>query len=378
MGGRGFKVGSIGGIPIRLDSSWLWMAALITYTNYVDVHRRGGIDGEGPKLALAVLVTVLFLGSVLVHELAHAATARRLGIAVGGITLIFWGGFTETRAEERGPKGEFLVSAAGPGSSLLLGVAFVVASILVPATSSISDELHWLGFINIALAALNSLPGFPLDGGRALQAVVWGATHNRRTAGHIAATVGLGVGIAMAALAAFFAVRGPVIWAFYAFFIAWVMISAGRGSERRMLARDALARGVVADAMQPPPTAIPAELSLSEALDRYLRGREHESFPVVDDGRVVGMLSFRSARRIGADDPLRPVVDGMVPLDDVRTVQASDRLDAVVDTLSSGAALVLDGERLVGSVRAGDLDQWLNRRSAHAGTPEHLPPRPDR
>jgi Zn-dependent protease/CBS domain-containing protein len=377
MGGRGFRIGSIGGIPIRLDASWLWMAALITYTNYVDVHRRGGIEGEGPKLALAVLVTGLFLGSVLVHELAHAATARRLGIAVRGITLIFWGGFTETRAEERGPKGEFLVSAAGPGSSLLLGVGFVAASMLVPG-SSISDELHWLGFINIALAALNSLPGFPLDGGRALQAVVWGATRNRRTAGHVAATVGLGVGIAMAALAAYFAVRGPVVYAFYAFFIAWVMISAGRGSERRMQARDALAAGVVADAMQPPPTAVPAALSLSEALDRYLRGREQESFPVVDDGRVIGMLSFRSARRIGADDPLRPVADGMVPLDDVRTVQATDRLDAVVDTLSSGAALVLDGERLVGSVRARDLEHWLNRRSAHAVTPERVPPRPDR
>jgi hypothetical protein len=90
------------------------------------------------------------------------------------------------------------------------------------------------------------------------------------------------------------------------------------------------------------------------------------------------MLSFRSARRIGADDPLRPVVDGMVPLGDVRTVQASDRLDGVVDTLSSGAALVLDGERLVGSVRATDLEHWLNRRSGRGVTAERVPPRPDR
>jgi Zn-dependent protease len=252
MGGRGFKVGSIGGIPLRLDASWLWMAALIVYTNYLQVHHRGGIDGEGAKLALAILVAALFLASVLVHELAHAATARALGISVRGITLVFWGGFTETRAEERGPSGEFLVSAAGPFSSLVLGGVFLLASKAM-ANPSIEEELRWLGIINAALAGLNALPGFPLDGGRALQVVVWGATGNRRTSARVAAAVGLAVGIAMAALAAFLAVRGPVVYAFYAFFIAWVMISAARASERRVQAREALAGGV---AGEEPPTEL--------------------------------------------------------------------------------------------------------------------------
>jgi CBS domain-containing protein len=90
------------------------------------------------------------------------------------------------------------------------------------------------------------------------------------------------------------------------------------------------------------------------------------------------MISFRSARRIGAEDPLRPVVDGMVPLVDVRTVRATDRLDGVVDTLSSGAALVLDGERLVGSIRASDLERWLGRGGARSASVAGVPPRPDR
>jgi CBS domain-containing protein len=133
--------------------------------------------------------------------------------------------------------------------------------------------------------------------------------------------------------------------------------------------------------MQPPPPAVPADLSLSEALDRYLRGHEEESFPVVDSSQaVLGMVSLRSARRVGAEDPLRPVRDGMIPIGEVRTVQADDPLDVVVDALASGgAALVLQGDRLVGSIGSRDLETWLGRGSASSRSPTSpAPPRPDR
>ena len=127
---------------------------------------------------------------------------------------------------------------------------------------------------------------------------------------------------------------------------------------------------------------MPADLPLSAALDRYLRGHEDESFPVVDDAqRVLGMVSFGSARRVGAEDPLRPVRDGMIPIGEVRTVQAEDSLDAVMDTLASGgAALVLEGDRLVGSIGSADLEKWLSGgpgRSPSSAV-SSIPPRPDR
>ncbi len=160
------------------------------------------------------------------------------------------------------------------------------------------------------------------------------------------------------------------------------MISAARSSERRLVVRESLAHGTAADAMRPPPPAVPADLSLSEALDRYLRGHEEESFPVVDPSQaVLGMVSLRSARRVGAEDPLRPVRDGMIPIGEVRTVQANDPLDVVVDTLASGgAALVLEGDRLVGSIGSGDLETWLDGGSASSRSPSGspAPPRPDR
>lgn len=384
MGGRGWKIGSIGGIPIRLDSSWIWIALLFTYSRYLTVRLDATVPGHGWAIALALLAAVLFFGSVLVHELAHAVTARLLGIPVGGITLVFWGGFTETRAEDRGPRGEFLVSAAGPGSSLALaGVFWLLSKATTGSASSVTEMFAWLAEINLILAALNSLPGFPLDGGRAFLAGVWKVTGDRRKASRAAAAAGLTVGIALAGLAVLFLVRGdPFSWSVYGFFIAWWMISAARSSERRLAVRESLGHGTAADAMRPPPPAVPADLSLSEALDRYLRGHEEESFPVVDPSQaVLGMVSLRSARRVGAEDPLRPVRDGMIPIGEVRTVQANDPLDVVVDTLASGgAALVLEGDRLVGSIGSRDLETWLEGGSASSRLPSGspAPPRPDR
>jgi Zn-dependent protease/predicted transcriptional regulator len=386
MGGRGWKIGSIGGIPIRLDSSWIWIALLFTYSRYVSVRLEATGQDHGWAIALALLSATLFFGSVLVHELAHAVTARLLGIPVGGITLVFWGGFTETRAEDRGPRGEFLVSAAGPASSLALaGVFWLLSEATARADPSINEMFGWLAFINLILAALNSLPGFPLDGGRALLAGVWKVTGDRRKATRAAAAAGLTIGIALAGIAVLLLVLGGgenLQYSIWGFFIAWWMISAARASDRRLLVRESLARGTAADAMRPPPPTVPADLSLAEALDRYLRGHEQESFPVVDDSqRVLGMVSFRSARRIGAEDPLRPVRDGMIPIGEVRTVQAHDPLDVVVDALvSGGAALVLEGDRLVGSIGSEDLEAWLGGGSASSRSPSTspAPPRPDR
>lgn len=386
MGGRGWKIGSIGGIPIRLDSSWIWIALLFTYTRYVNVRLGATTGDHGSAIALALVSAVLFFGSVLVHELAHAVTARLLGIPVGGITLVFWGGFTETRAEDRGPRGEFLVSAAGPASSLALaGVFWLLSKAAAGSDPSIPEMFGWLGRINLILAALNSLPGFPLDGGRAFLAGVWKVTGDRRKASRAAAAAGLTIGIALAGIATLLLFVGggeDLDLSIYGFFIAWWMISAARASERRLLVRESLASGTAADAMQPPPPGVPADLSLSEALDRYLRGHEDESFPVVDQSQaVLGMVSFRSARRIGAEDPLRPVRDGMIPIGDVRTVQAGDPLDVVVDALASGgAALVLEGDRLVGSIGSRDLETWLGGGSvsSRSSSVSSIPPRPDR
>jgi CBS domain-containing protein len=143
-------------------------------------------------------------------------------------------------------------------------------------------------------------------------------------------------------------------------FIGWFLLQAAQGSLRQRRLRRLLSAGTAAEAMGPAPRAIPADITLSEALYGYLSGHEEESFPVVDDGRVVGVLSFASARRIGRRNPMRPVRDAVIPLPDANAVVEADRLDRVAEMVGGGdSAIVLRDGRLVGSITPRDLSRWL-------------------
>ncbi len=365
-----WRIFSVRDIPVYLSASWVWIAIIYTGEFYLQLTQGRIPISAGKALALAVFAAGLFFGAVLVHEGAHAVVARALGLPVAGVTLVFWGGFTETDASRRGPGGEFLVSVAGPASTLVLGGGFWALSRLTDST--LSELFGYFGWVNAIIAGLNALPGFPLDGGRMLLAGVWGVTKNRGTAFKVAAVGGLvvGGGLALAALVSLQAQDGRYV---FLFFIAVIMISAARGLLAQAPVRARLAGGRAADAMRPPPPAIPANESLSHALDHYLREHPDEGFPVIADGHVVGTVSFRGARKVGARDPLRPVRDGLTPLNLTPVVAPDDPLDRVRDALNGRDGLVLQGGDLVGAISPADIQRWFDRPRR----PEPVPPRPD-
>ncbi len=368
MFGRGWRIGSIGGVPITLDSSWVWIAIPITYSLYLRFAHRHAVT-ELEALGLALLAAVLFFGSVLAHELAHAGMARARGVPVFGIRLLFWGGATEVPADRGGATGELLISAVGPASNGVLAVGFWALS-RATAGSAPAAVFGYAAWINGMIAALNVLPGYPLDGGQMLRAALWRMTGDPRRADRVAGHLGVAVGILAGVGGALMVERGQLGFGIWLFFIGWFLIQAARGVARRGDLRGALARGRAADAMRPPPPSIPAHLSLSEALDRYLRAGGETAFPVVEDGRVVGVVSFRAARRVGARDPLRPVRDGMVPLAEVPTVPADLPLDRVAEVVGgSRTALVFEGGRLVGQVSLADVAAWAGRAAEASGGP---------
>src|SRR5919202_4926213 len=167
MFGRSWRLGRIGGIAIRIDSSWAIMAVLVTYSLWLRFTFRYAELENLPAFGLAVFAAALFFGSVLVHELAHAGMARARGIAVSGITLFLFGGATSARVEDRGPGDEFLITAVGPGSSLALAGAFWGLAAAVESIGGRFDEaLRYVAGVNLILAIFNLVPGFPLDGGR--------------------------------------------------------------------------------------------------------------------------------------------------------------------------------------------------------------------
>jgi hypothetical protein len=138
----------------------------------------------------------------------------------------------------------------------------------------------------------------------------------------------------------------------------------------------------VADAMGPPPTSIPATMTLSEALDRHLREHHERTFPVVDEQRLVGLLTWESASKVGQHDPMSTVASAMVPLGEVNRLQRTLPLGLALTQLGGASALVLDGELLVGVLSVDGVSRYATLRQRGqaptdpAGSPT-IPPRPD-
>jgi Zn-dependent protease len=375
-----WKIATIRGIPLYLATSFVWIALLFTYNLYLLFSEGHVVLDDTAALLLALLAAVLFFGSILAHELAHAGVARAFGLPVAGITLLFWGGATETKADLKGPKGELLVSAAGPVTSLLMGGLFwLISRALAGPSPALEEAFRYVGLVNVLLAGLNAIPGYPLDGGRVLQAAVWAISRSKVLGTRVAGWAGMVVGVGFAAYGFSHLSGTDQIRGIWSLFVAWILISTARGTESRLRLRLELAKGRARDAMRAPPDSVPADMSLADVLRDYLRGRQHDAFPVVEGGRVIGTISMSSARRIGGRDPLRPARDGIVPLAATRSVRVDDGLDDVLELLGGQEGMVLDDGRLVGSIAPQDIERWYQRhlRGETAAPAGSVPPRPD-
>ncbi len=379
MGGSGkrWKILTVRGIPFYVSTSWFVIAALYVFVGYDDYSRS---TSSAEALMVAVLFAVLFFGSVLVHEAAHAVTARLFDLQVSGVTLVFWGGATETKASAKGPLAEFLVAFVGPATTLALAGAFWVGEMLT--NGNVAEIMGRLAGFSLLFAGFNALPGFPLDGGRVLLATVWGLTGSRRTAMRVAGYGGIAVGMLIGAAAAWtLTTQGTFTFMpIFLGYVAFILISTGRAMDQRIAFRDQLITGTVADAMRPAPPSVPIDISLAQALDDYLRGADGQAFPVMEDGRVVGTVSIESARRVGARDPMRPVRDGVRPLTQTPVVAPDETLDDALEWLGGRDGLVLRDGVLVGALSPGDVERWYRREvegRSDADTDVVVPARPD-
>jgi Zn-dependent protease/predicted transcriptional regulator len=374
MFGTSWRVGRIAGIEVRIDSSWAVIALLITYSMYVRLSVLYPELEGGGAVGLAVLSAVLFFGSVLVHELAHALVAQARGIRVQDITLFLFGGATRARVESRGPGDEFLIALVGPlTSGLLAGLFGIIAGLGGDVLSRpLAGTLGYLAWVNLVLAVFNLVPGFPLDGGRLLRSAIWKATGSLSRATRIASVSGQAVGWLLVAGGVAFLLAGDLAGGIWFAFIGWFLVQAARSSYQELQLRNLL-RGVEAeDVMAGSLLRIPPDLTLQQAVDGYFMRYDHSAFPVDEHGRTIGLLTLRGVRRVPSQEwSTRRVREHMVPLDDQVLVAPHARMDDVLGKLEDGEAnrvlVVQDGE-VVGIITPSDLTRWLRRWRALEGS----------
>jgi Zn-dependent protease/predicted transcriptional regulator len=374
MFGTSWRVGRIAGIEVRVDSSWVVIALLITYSMYLRFSILYRDLSGGGAVGLAILATVLFFGSVLVHELAHALVSQARGIRVQDITLFLFGGATRARVESRGPGDEFLIAVVGPLTSGLLAALFgIVAGLGRDVLSTpLAGTFGYLAWTNLLLAGFNLVPGFPLDGGRLLRSALWRATGSLSRATWVASLAGQAVGWLLVAAGVASLLGGNLAGGIWFAFIGWFLVQAARSSYQELQLRDML-RGVEAeDVMAGDLLRIPPDLSLQDAVDDYFMRYDHGAFPVDEQGRTIGLVTLRGVRRVPREQwSTRRVRDHMVPLGDQVVVAPDARMDGVLGKLQDGEAgrvlVVQDGE-VVGIITPSDLARWLRRWRALEGS----------
>jgi Zn-dependent protease/predicted transcriptional regulator len=375
MFGTSWRLARIAGIEVRIDSSWTVIALLITYSLYLRFSTIYSSLSTIGAVGLAIFAAVLFFGSVLGHEMAHALVSQARGIRVQDITLFLFGGATRARVESRGPGDEFIIAAVGPLTSAVLAAVFWAVDVFAgdALPESLAGAFGYLAWVNLLLAGFNLVPGFPLDGGRLLRSAIWRATGSLNQATRIAAGAGQAVGWLLVAGGVAFLLTGNLAGGIWFAFIGWFMVQAARSSYEDLQLRQMLRNVEARDVMSSDLLRIPPDLTLQQAVDGYFMRYDHGAFPVDEQGRTVGLLTIRGVRRVPSGElSHRLVRDSMVPLDDQIMVSPDARMDQVMAKLEDSQArrvLVVDDGEVVGIITPSDLTRWLQRWRRFDGRP---------
>lgn len=374
LGSNAWRIGSVGGVEIRIDPSWSIIAVLVGYSFYVLLSFEFADLGSGPTVLLAVAMAVVFFGSVLVHELAHSFMAKTRGVEVQGITLFLFGGATHADLETENPGDELVISIVGPITSGAIALVLWGVSVLT-SPGPIGFAAGWLGWVNLALGLFNLVPGFPLDGGRVLRSLVWRSTGDLIRATRIAARAGQIVGWTIMGLGVlqvlFLANLINGLW-FLA--IGWFLSQSAQASFLQMQMRRILSDVPAGRLMTDDLTELPSDITIREAVDDYFMRHDYSAFPVQDGTAVTGLVTLSAIRQIPREDWDRTVTEVVEPLSESCTVQRSETMDKVLEKLTGNQhhrVVVLDGDRVVGIITPRDLTRWLER-SQDLGLTESL------
>ena len=321
------KLGRIAGISVGLHYSWFIIAALITLSLSGHFHTVAPGWSDAVVWSAAIITGLLFFGALLAHEMAHSLVAKAYGLKVRSITLFALGGVSQIESEASDAKSEFWIAIVGPLSSLVIGFALLLVVRLsgwLPGTdpaAPVMAVLLWLGYINIMLAAFNMVPGYPLDGGRVLRALIWWVTHNADRATRLAAQVGQAVAFMFIMLGLYRFFAGANFGGLWLAFIGWFLLDASRRSHVQGELMEGLRGRPVADMMDRDCPTVEGHLSLQDFVHEYLLRSGRRCFAVVHNGQLSGLITPNEVKHVDRENWARTSVQAaMRPLSQLRTI----------------------------------------------------------
>jgi Zn-dependent protease len=382
-----FRIGRIGGIEIRIDSSWFFIFVIVTWSLASTFAAWHPDWTTATTLLTALAAALAFFASVLLHELAHSAVARAFGLPVQSITLHLFGGVSNIEREPPSPSSELLIAFVGPLTSIALGVAMMTAGSVVAsyqlqdvldpidkarAMGPLATLLLWAGPVNVMLGLFNLLPGLPLDGGRVLRALLWKTSGDVRSATRASAMVGqlLGWALVIAGAFMFVGLRVPLFGTgagsgLWLVLLGWFLRGAAIASFRSSIVEELVDGVRVDDLMRRSGPWLPQSARIATYADTILWRGEDQAYPVLDaDGHLVGLVSPTDVQAIPPQEfPSRSVASVMTPLESLAIATPGMMLLDALRTLQRTDARQLPVVRpdgvLDGMLYERDIMRWL-------------------
>jgi Zn-dependent protease len=364
------EVAKIFNIPIKLDLSWFIILAFITWTlasGYFP-SKYPGLD-KFTYLVMGLLSALLLFVSVLLHELSHALVARRHNIPIRGITLFIFGGIAEMEKEPPTAKSEILMASAGPLCSGILAFLFLLLGNLCTnflPYAPIIGILQYCLFINTALMIFNLLPGFPLDGGRILRAIIWNSTGDLKKATYTTSRIGSSMGLFFIIFGFFNIFTGNFIGGLWLALIGMFIKSAADSSYQQLVSGNVLQGIKISEIMTRDLITVNSSITLERLVDDYFLKYRYNSYPVVSDETLLGIVSIQNVKQIPREEWKdvnvskvldAGIIDFCVNPDDDATLAMSRMIKNGL-----GRVPVIDSGKLIGIVSNKDIMQILKHK----------------
>ena len=364
MNRHSIPLGRILGISIGLDYSWFVIFALLTWM-LAGSYYPEEFKNWSPLLYwfMGATTAIMLFASVLLHELGHSVIALWYKVPVRSITLFLFGGVAQIEAEPPSAIAEFFIAVAGPLVSLILAILFHTLQLLAGGVEPVLGLAKYLAYINLALVLFNLIPGYPLDGGRVLRAIVWAITGDIRRSTLIAASAGRFFAFMLIFAGVWQMFGGNLGGGLWIAFIGWFLDNAASVQIQQVLFRRLLTGHPVSQAMSAQYAIIPEDLRIQKLVDEQIIATGQRSFLVNRDDKTVGLITLHRIKEVPRGEWANTrTAQIMLPMEQLKCVDPDTELWAALELMDRNGfnqMPVVKAQHVVGMLSREDVITFL-------------------